>query len=148
MAGPRAHQMSLNADSSNKRVSALSGGSLGGTRVQWHWCGVRAIKEDEYLWRQRHQLPVLPSNSRATKDPSGRKASQHQDDGREDCFRYTSGGRHLRPVPSLLLLVQHLWPGSFASLPSLHAHAGQQGEPCSKSHSFSLFELFSPDVPY
>lgn len=67
--------MSLNADSSNKRVSALSGGSLGGTRVQWHWCGVRAIREDEYLWRQRHQLPVLPSNSRATKDPSGRQAS-------------------------------------------------------------------------
>lgn len=110
------------------------------------------------VWGSRHQgrwvfvegeIPAasFPFQLRSHRRPQ-RKASQSQDDGREDCFRYTCGGRHLRPVPSLLLLVQHLWPGSFASLPSLHAHAGQQGEPCSKSHNYSLLELFSSDVLY
>lgn len=65
-----------------------------------------------------HQLPVLPSNSGATEDPSGRQSSARLM-ASMIVFCYASGGRHLRPVPSLLLLTSASLPNSFASVPSL-----------------------------
>lgn len=66
--------MNLNADCSRERVPALCGGSWEEQVSDGIGMGpMRSEKMCIYGGRD-HQLPVLPSNSGATEDPSGRQS--------------------------------------------------------------------------
>lgn len=98
------------------------------------------LSQKMYMGRSRdQQLPVLPSNLRATKDHSRQQAST----GAVAAVIVFAMPLVAYGTSFLFAPVQHLWPDRFAPVLTLcdEPQSWPKEEPCSESHQFSLLNF-------